>query len=87
LTLPDLLLEGGPVREDELRGFGRPTVRRCGSIVAIRRSSHIATAAKTLLCSMPWANLVLAAVTFYGSGVRAGRFGMPSMLDLASTLR
>jgi carboxymethylenebutenolidase len=30
---------------------------------------------------------LLAAVTFYGSGVRQGRFGMPSMLDLAPTMK
>jgi carboxymethylenebutenolidase len=30
---------------------------------------------------------LLAAVTFYGSGVRAGRFGMPSMLELAPTMK
>ena len=30
---------------------------------------------------------LLAAVTFYGSGITSGRFGMPSMLDLAPSLR
>ncbi len=30
---------------------------------------------------------LLAAVTFYGSGIRQGRFGMPSMLDLAPSMK